>query len=83
MGIVHHFREFLLRKRSWYWLFAAALLAFAGHWLESHEVLKPLHQQTVALHDSLERVQPFQIANYYGEVDAQGGSLWLGQWVHD
>lgn len=83
MGIVRHFREFLLRKRSWYWLLAAALLALAGHWLESHEVLQPLHQQTVTLHDSLESVQPFQIANYYSEVEAQGGGLWLGQWVHD
>ena len=77
MAIVQELKAFVFRRRQWRWLALALALALAGHFLDGVEILKPMRASTEAAKLSLERVQPFQIADYYGDAAAGREGIWF------
>lgn len=77
MGIITEIREFVTRKRRWYWLAAAIALAIVGHLLEGIAVISTLQHITNSIETSLRSVQPFEVATTFRRAALNHSGLWF------
>ncbi len=77
MPVIEEIKKFFVRKRSWRWVAAALVMAIIGQVLEGVAVLPLLRQLTASIRDSLQTVQPFEIASIYAGATRGHVGLWF------
>ncbi len=65
MTLTESIRAFVLKKRDWRWLAAAAVLALLGSYTEGRPIIEQLKGVTVQVDKALRGVQPYEVGSIY------------------